>query len=69
MNFDHVHLKALEQQIAGQKQTGRVSAAVSLLRILMAVFLILLAAGIFIFLLLTVLSCRRACEQFERIDL
>ena len=46
MNFDHVHLKALEQQIAGQKQTGRVSAAVSLLRILMAVFLILLAAGI-----------------------
>ena len=35
----------------------------------LAMQLILLAAGIFIFLLLTVLSCRRACEQFERIDL
>ena len=31
--------------------------------------LILLAAGMIVFLLLTVLSCRRACEDFERIDL
>ncbi len=35
----------------------------------MALQLILLAAGIFIFLLISVLSYRRACEQFERIDL
>lgn len=31
--------------------------------------LILFAAGILVFLLLTVLSCRKACEDFERIDL
>ena len=31
--------------------------------------LLLLAAGMIVFLLLTVLSCRRACEDFERIDL
>ena len=31
--------------------------------------LLLLAAGILVFLLLTLLSCRRACEDFERIDL
>lgn len=31
--------------------------------------LILLAAGILVFLLLTFLSCRRACEDFERTDL
>ncbi len=31
--------------------------------------LILLAAGILIFLLLTFLSCKRACADFERIDL
>ena len=34
-----------------------------------ALQLIMIAAGILIFLLLTVLSCRRACRQFERIDL
>ena len=34
-----------------------------------AIQLILFAAGIALFLLLTVLSCRRACAQFERIDL
>jgi len=31
--------------------------------------LIMLAAGILIFLLITVLSCKRACRQFEKIDL
>ena len=31
--------------------------------------LILLVAGILIYLLLTFLSCRRACSDFERIDL
>ena len=31
--------------------------------------LLLLAAGMIVFLLLTLLSCRRACEDFERIDL
>ena len=31
--------------------------------------LILFAAGILFFLLTTVLSCRKACKQFERIDL
>ena len=31
--------------------------------------LLLFAAGMMVFLLLTVLSCRRACEDFERIDL
>ena len=31
--------------------------------------LILLAAGILIYLLLTLLSCRKACADFERIDL
>ena len=35
----------------------------------MALQLILFVAGIFIFLLITCLSCRRACEQFEGIDL
>ena len=35
----------------------------------MALQLILFVAGIFIFLLITCLSCRRACEQFEEIDL
>ncbi len=35
----------------------------------LAAQLILLAAGILIFLLLTVFSCRKACEDFERIDL
>ncbi len=35
----------------------------------MALQLILFVAGIFIFLLITSLSCRRACERFERIDL
>ena len=35
----------------------------------MALQLILFVAGIFIFLLITSLSCRRACEQFEGIDL
>ena len=34
-----------------------------------AVQLIMLAAGILIFLLITVLSCKRACMQFEKIDL
>lgn len=34
-----------------------------------ALQLIMITAGILIFLLLTVLSCRRACRQFERIDL
>lgn len=34
-----------------------------------AIQLILLAVGILIFLLITVLACRRACKQFEAIDL
>ncbi len=34
-----------------------------------AIQLIMLAAGFFIFLLMTVLSCMRAYKQFERIDL
>jgi hypothetical protein len=34
-----------------------------------AVQLLLLAAGILIFVMLTVSSCRKACEDFERIDL
>ncbi len=35
----------------------------------MAAQLVLLMAGILIFLLLTFLSCRKACEDFEKIDL
>ena len=35
----------------------------------MALQLCLLAAGILIYLLLTVLSCRKACKDFEQIDL
>ena len=35
----------------------------------MAIQIIVLAAGILIFLLLTVLSYKRACNQFEKIDL
>ncbi len=31
--------------------------------------LLLLLGGVFLFLLMTVLSCRRACRDFERIDL
>ena len=31
--------------------------------------LIMLAAGILIFLVMTVLSCRKACKEFEKIDL
>ncbi|MBQ6468711.1 MAG: ABC-2 transporter permease [Lachnospiraceae bacterium] len=34
-----------------------------------ALQLILLAAGVLIFLLMTALSCKKACEKFERIDL
>ncbi len=34
-----------------------------------ALQLILLAAGILVFLLMTTFSCRRACKQFEKIDL
>ncbi len=34
-----------------------------------ALQLLLLAAGILVFLLITVLSCRRACRQFEAINL
>ena len=35
----------------------------------MPIQLTMLAAGILLFLLMTALSCRRACQQFERIDL
>lgn len=31
--------------------------------------LIMLTAGIFLFILMTVFSCRKACRQFERIDI